>query len=196
MDLSTDILVLSIPVALLWRVHINLRQKIGLSLVLCLSLVMAMATITRMAGVRLSGGAVDIIWLIFWEQQECSIAVLMFSVSAFRPLFVSNSSQKQPPHRPRTSSYWRRRVLQKHVASDEESTGNGLPEIPSATMTGMRTMINARLSAFWQNEGNVSETHCPIKVSAEDVFGQRSVETTICGSHHSRDQYDPIGVAC
>ena len=187
---------LSIPIALLWRVQINLRQKIGLSLVLCLSLVMAMATITRMAGVRLSGGAVDIIWLIFWEQQECSIAVLMFSVSAFRPLFVSNSSQKQPPHQPKTSSYWRKRVLRKHLASDEESTGNGLPEIPSATMTGMRTMIDgARLSTFWPNEGNVNETRYPIKVS-EDVFGQHSVETTACGSRHSRDQYDPVGVAC
>ena len=65
-----------------------MRQKIGLGIILSLSLVMIMVAITRMAGIRLPQVVIDVVWLAFWQQQECSIAVIMFSMTAFRSFFV------------------------------------------------------------------------------------------------------------
>jgi len=143
LDIATDVLVVSFPVALLWRVQITLRQKVGLAMSLCLSLVMAITAITRISGIKLPGGAVDIVWLAFWQQQECSIAVIMVSVSAFRSFFVVSASKNASPRLPKSSTYWRRRLLQKRSASSEDTEKgvNVLPQIPSATMTGMRTVI-------------------------------------------------------
>ena len=155
LDILTDILVVSFPVALLWRVRITLRQKVGLAMSLCLSLAMVITAITRISGINLDGGAVDIVWLAFWQQQECSIAVIMVSVSAFRSFFVVSASNNASPKKPKSSTYWRNRLLQKRSASsnDSEKGVNELPQIPSATMTGMRTVIQgARGSTAWPNE--------------------------------------------
>ncbi|MCJ1283686.1 hypothetical protein MMC26_003017 [Xylographa opegraphella] len=155
LDIVTDILVVSFPIALLWRVRIALRQKIGLAMSLCLSLVMVITAITRISGIKLEGGNIDIVWLAFWQQQECSIAVIMVSVSAFRSFFVVSASKNASPQKRKSSTYWRNRLLQKRSASpdDTEKGINDLPQIPSATMTGMRTVIQgARGSRLWPNE--------------------------------------------
>ncbi|MCJ1437073.1 hypothetical protein MMC27_006458 [Xylographa pallens] len=155
LDIVTDVFVVSFPIALLWRVRITLRQKVGLAMSLCLSLVMVITAITRISGINLDGGAVDIVWLAFWQQQECSIAVIMVSVSAFRSFFVVSASNHASLRKPKASTYWRNRLLQKRSAasSDTEKGVNELPQIPSATMTGMRTAIQgARGSRAWSNE--------------------------------------------
>ena len=152
LDIVTDILVVSFPIALLWRVRITFRQKIGLAVSLCLSLVMVITAITRIAGIKLAGGNVDIVWLVFWQQQECSIAVIMVSVSAFRSFFVVNASNNASPKKPKSSTYWKNRILKKRFGSskDTENGDNELPQIPGATMTGMRTVIReARGSRSW-----------------------------------------------
>lgn len=59
------------------------HQKLGLGIILSLSLVMAIVAIVRIAGIRMSGGEVDIVWLAFWQQQECSIAVSTLAITAF-----------------------------------------------------------------------------------------------------------------
>ena len=149
MDVLTDIFVVSFPVVLLWKVRINLRQKIGLGISLCLSFMMVIIAIIRIAGIRLENGTVDIVWLASLEQQECSIAVIMVSVSAFRSLFVANTTTNPSPKPYKSPPHWRKRFLQKEGVSTEDSweTGAQLPEIPSATLTGMRTIIeDARIS--------------------------------------------------
>ena len=146
-DVVTDVMVVSFPVLLLWKVKINLRQKLGLGTVLCLSLVMAIVAITRIGGVRLPSRDIDIVWLAFWQQQECSIALTMVSVNAFRSLFVANSSspgRRSPAGNPKFSpSYWQEKRRHRQKLSDESDMHNlgNLPTIPSATLTGMRTMI-------------------------------------------------------
>lgn len=139
MDITTDALVVSIPIILLWRVRINLRQKIGLSILLCLSLVMVVIAIARMSGIKLNSENVDIVWLAFWQQQECSIAVIMISISAFRSLFVANAS-KGPSPKDFSKPRYRNRLYLKFTGS-EKNTGFGLPQIPGATLTGMRSVI-------------------------------------------------------
>lgn len=141
MDVVTDILVVSFPIALLWKVRINLRQKLGLALVLCLSIVMVIIAIVRIAGIRLGGGNVDIVWLAFWMQQECSVAVIMVSCSAFRSFFVaSTANSPAPEHSPNS---WKRKLLQRRPSPDRDDleSANGLPQIPRPTLTGMRSAI-------------------------------------------------------
>lgn len=164
MDVVTDILVVSFPVALLWRVRVNVRQKIGLGVSLCLSLVMAIVSIVRISCIKFNGGAVDIVWLVFWQQQECSIAVIMVSVSAFRSLFVANTATIVSPKQDKLSSYWRKRLLQKRNRFEQDSGSNGdeLSQIPSATLTGMRTMIGgARMSRWWPHEDEPEDRLLP-----------------------------------
>lgn len=145
MDIMSDLLVLSLPVSILWKVRISVRQKIGLAFSLCLSCVMIIVTVVRIAGMRQRGsGSVDIVWLAFWQQQECSIAVLMVSVSAFRSLFVPSPASPPVQRQQRYSpSEKRRRVLRRHPDPDlcDTHETNGLPQIPSATLTGMATVI-------------------------------------------------------
>ena len=144
MDIIGDLLVLSLPIIILWRVRISIRQKIGLAFSLCLSCVMVIVTIVRIAGMQHGGnGNVDIVWLAFWQQQECSIAILMVSISAFRPLFVPSPS-KPPIHRQQrySPSEKGRRLLRRRPDPDLYDTHetNGLPQIPSATLTGMASV--------------------------------------------------------
>jgi hypothetical protein len=141
MDVVTDVLIVSFPITLLWKVRINMRQKLGLALFLCLSLVMVIVAIVRIAGINLRGGNVDIVWLAFWMQQECSIAVIMVSSSAFRSFFVVNTVDSPSPGY--SPGSWKRRLLRRRPSPnrDDMESANGLPQVPRATLTGMRTAI-------------------------------------------------------
>lgn len=144
MDIMSDLLVLSLPVIILWKVRISVRQKIGLAFSLCLSCVMVIVTIVRIAGMRRKGsGSVDIVWLAFWQQQECSIAVLMVSVSAFRSLFIPSPKTPAPRQQRDSPSEKGRRLLRRRPDPDLYDTHetNGLPQIPTATLTGMATLM-------------------------------------------------------
>ena len=81
---------LSFPIAILLQIQINARPKAGIGLWLCLSLAMVIIALVGIAGIKLAGGKVDIVWLVLWQQQESSIAVIMVSMSAFRSLFVES----------------------------------------------------------------------------------------------------------
>ena len=127
-----------------------------LGISLYLSLIMAMIAVIRMAGVRLDGDIADIVWACFWQQQECSIAVIMISVSAFRSFFVASSSKDSPgqPSKP-----WKLKLSRKYWNMDDsaESNTHGLPQIPSATMTGMRTFIAGAGAEAAEFQKRVSE---------------------------------------
>ena len=142
MDIASDILLVSIPCMLLWRVQLQLRQKVALGVSLCLSLIMISVAVVRMAGMRLGENNVDVVWIEFWLQQECSIAVTMVSVSAFRSFFVASSSNDSPARR-QVSRPWRTRLARKYWNMDNsgEDGADVLPQVPGATLTGMRTMI-------------------------------------------------------
>ena len=110
-------------------------------------------------------GSVDIVWLIFWQQQECSIAVLMVSVSAFRSLFVQSPAQSPISREQRHSpSEKERRFLRRHPDPDLYDTheANGLPQIPSATLSGMATVIGeARRSEATADLDQRFHSHLP-----------------------------------
>lgn len=142
MDVTTDLLILSFPFIILWKVRIDARQKMGLAFSLCLPVVMVIVAIVRIAGMRQDDGPVDIVWLAFWQQQESSIAIFMASVSAFRSLFVQSPAKTPAPRPTRESPSYRRRMFlrRRHERDlyDVEGT-KGLPQIPGATLTSLST---------------------------------------------------------
>jgi len=84
----------------------------------------------------------DVPFQIFLLQLEGCIGVLMASVSAFRSLFASEGSRgprKKPTWSSREKLWYRGKRPRR---SDSETRTNGLPSIPSATMTGLHTFIN------------------------------------------------------
>lgn len=76
---------------------------------------------------------------------ECCIAVIMGSVAAFRALFVQDHSRIAEEQHKSPSYLMHQRLLRKWKRSQESSLEDGeregLPQVPSATFTGLRTFI-------------------------------------------------------
>lgn len=145
-DVTTDIIVLSFPIILLWKVRVGARQKFALGISLCLSIVMIVVAVIRISAFRLTNGEVDIVWLAFWQQQECSIAVTVVSISAFRSLFVAASTNKLKGRPLRQSvNNWKRRIERRRLGptTDEKQMPitSVLPQVPSPTLTGMSSVL-------------------------------------------------------
>ena len=84
-----------------------------------------------------AGVVQDIPYEVFLIQLEASIAVFMASVSAFRSLFAPQGS-RAARRKPNIKWSFRGRRLPR---SDSDLETNGLPAIPGATMTGLRSFI-------------------------------------------------------
>ncbi|KAI4112803.1 MAG: hypothetical protein LQ338_008272 [Usnochroma carphineum] len=91
----TALPVITIPVALLWRVRIDVRRKVALGTTVCLSVFTVVCSIVRVSGGNTVNGQIDSSWVILWLQIEAAVAVMMVSTTAFRALFVAERSQKQ-----------------------------------------------------------------------------------------------------
>lgn len=110
------------------------KQKLGLGVFLCLSVFMIITAIVRISGLAITiqppNGKVkafDVIWKAFWQQVEACVAVLMVSFTAFRSIFVAESSKKNRDRakQPCYSSHIRIRNLRRADAWEEQGD-NGL----------------------------------------------------------------------
>ena len=140
LDVGTDLLIVGIPIRLLWSLRIQPRQKFILGVFLSLNLFMAITACIRVSGLRFRG-TFDEVWLFIWQQIEACVAISMMSLTAFRSSFVGSESsraRREAAKRPWYSSAVLRNRA--HRRNDEEAK-QGLPTIPSATLTGMRTVI-------------------------------------------------------
>ncbi|KAI4202141.1 MAG: hypothetical protein LQ350_002808 [Teloschistes chrysophthalmus] len=140
LDIISDAFIISIPIALLWRVQIDMRRKIGLTTMLCLSVFTIITAIVRISGGNTVDGQVDSSWVIFWLQMEAAVAVMAASVAAYRALFVSERSQK-PAGSPQytSSSRFAANFRRRRSGSKETKTSISLPTLPAPTLTSMRT---------------------------------------------------------
>lgn len=143
LDIITDLMIVAIPICLLWSVRIKSRQKLIIGIFLSLNLFMTFTAAVRVSGLN-DQGKFDLIWLYVWQHIEACVAVMMISLTAFRSVFIgsqSSGAQREPANKPWYSStvaaIRRKRALDQ---TDEETT-LGLPTVPSATLTGMRTFI-------------------------------------------------------
>lgn len=166
---SRYIPVVSIPIILLRRTNLQTSQKAGLGVFLCLSVVMISFALIRVSKIRGVVG-IDIIWEFFWQYMETSVAVLMGSLTVVRSLLVYQikGSRPQGPAAPRRlgDTYYRMRFLLKRKKNIElESQEEGLPSVPNATMTGLRTFIrrnNRDAGLETQETGTVMSDECTL----------------------------------
>lgn len=123
LDIVTDMFLISIPIFLLWRVHLTLRRKLALGATLCLSIFMIVIVIIKVSTGNIADGQVDSPWVLFWLHVEAAVAVVVVSITAFRVLFVHSDdthSRKQLN---------RKRACQQGVVRTSPScTKNGLVE--------------------------------------------------------------------
>ena len=141
-----------------------MRQKIGLGMILCLSLVMVVFALVRGGGMHLSHDVIDAVWLAFWQQNECNIAVIMFSLTAFRSFFVPGDGEggrfewlatvcrrlksKLSKLFPGTfspepeGSYYDNHGQLPSEQGDQPMVQSQEPAIPAPTISGMRTAID------------------------------------------------------
>ncbi|MCJ1261250.1 hypothetical protein MMC22_001114, partial [Lobaria immixta] len=103
LDILTDVMLISIPTILLWRVKIALRKKLALASVLCLSIFLIIISIIKVAAAHTIGTQVDATWVIFWLQAEAAVAVIAVSITMFRSLFLADGSRNKPQYKPRPS---------------------------------------------------------------------------------------------
>lgn len=137
-----------------------MQQKLALGLSLCLSIIMIITAIVQISAIHAPTDTIDVTWEIFWQLMEACIAVIMVSLTAFRSLFVAHGSgAKSPPHKPSL----RKRILNSKIAVGRKRAGEnnndeaeGLPEIPRATITGMRSFIrgNRADGSVMKSEGS------------------------------------------
>lgn len=107
-------------------------------------------------------GVFDLNWQVFWMLSEACIAVMMFSFTGFRSFFLAHAPTigKSPKKLPLYFSkrkfldprqFWRGRAR----ADSEEM--EALPDIPRATLTGMRPFIYGEPTVSSQIEDELED---------------------------------------
>jgi hypothetical protein len=101
LDILSDVMILTIPCWLLWKVQISMRRKVALGTVLCLSVFMIIIAVIRVALDRIvistGAEAPDTVWLYFWTNFEGAIAIIMVSLTAFRSMLGQDAVSKADP---------------------------------------------------------------------------------------------------
>lgn len=97
---------------------------------------MCVVAIVRVSGLPVRN-LIDVTWAVFWQQMEACVAVLLVSFTAFRSFFISSEKKKAPKKAPPISG----QVSRRKPFNWGKPTGFRLPTIPSATLTGVRTLI-------------------------------------------------------
>lgn len=155
-DVVTDLMIVSIPVLLLHKTQLRYTQKMRILTFLCLSVFMVAFAIARLSGglMRDSYGVLtySLAWTTLFLHIECSIAVLMGGVTAFRNVFKpqgrDEESQPEEGHTPLLLQYIRRMFGGSKATrgSDEECAGDKAPvmsdrPVTKGTLKGLRTFI-------------------------------------------------------
>lgn len=142
-DVMTDLLIIMVPVLLLWKAKIEVRQKTLLGCFLCLSICMIIVALVRISGLRTHKVFMDIQWLVFWNEVEASVATIMVSVTAFRQLLGIKALKAREKKNRSWYSYRRRLLYGKCKQNSDNGWDAGqLPSIPGARLTGLRTLIH------------------------------------------------------
>lgn len=98
------------------------------------------------------------VWANFWLQIEGCTAVLTVSLTAFRTIFVSDHSnagkEKHSPAFPSRRFLW----LRGDQGTGEQNKARAFATIPSAKLTGMRTLIRGAGRESMLATGHTDET--------------------------------------
>ncbi|ORX96643.1 hypothetical protein BCR34DRAFT_628782 [Clohesyomyces aquaticus] len=164
LDVIGDLMILAIPIAIIWRVKIRWSQRIVLAFSLYLTFLLIIITIIRISGL-IHNNIVDQVWEIYWTLLSAEVGIIMASAISFRAFFVPRSNAKsrlspqEQVHGFFRESYLARKYRMRHwntSAWDEQKEAeNGLPHIPRAHITGIRTFIDHQGRSFSDDMGVV-----------------------------------------
>ncbi|KAF2686160.1 hypothetical protein K458DRAFT_471604 [Lentithecium fluviatile CBS 122367] len=143
---SVSQLALDILGDLLSKIRIRKGQKVALLFSLGLTAFMIVITIIRVSGL-IKDGHVDTIWEIYWLALSGEVGIFMAAAIAFRSFFVTRG-QSQAWTPPRKESGWFSSAFSKGSRKRgnndlDTGYGAGLPDIPRAHLTGIRSFIES-----------------------------------------------------
>lgn len=101
-----------------------------------------------------------VVWGFFWHQAEAAIAIIMVSITAFRPLLGLKAQKARKKVEMERSWFANRPKLRgKYVkkATEDESDSEPLRSIPGATLAGMRTITDG--DRIWDESVAIEMTH-------------------------------------
>ncbi|KAH9869007.1 hypothetical protein J1614_008084 [Plenodomus biglobosus] len=143
-DILGDLLILVIPFTIVCKIRISPSSKLALLLSLGLTVFVIAINVIVMSGAK-HNDQFDWIWESFWVFINGSVAMFMAAAIAFRTIFVARSKSKTatPPGQNRFfgSNALRRFHNWDSLGPDTENEA-GLPSIPGAQLTGLRTLID------------------------------------------------------
>ncbi|SPB47764.1 unnamed protein product [Aspergillus niger] len=145
LDAVTDLMIISIPIRLLYKVQLRTLTKLGLGCFLCLSIFMCTCSIIRTAGTWYHG-LLDYPWQVFWLHLEGCIGVTMGSITVYRSTLIGSNEVstafKKYFTRIKDAVLGSSSGTAQASPTEENKTRTrqfGLPSIPQATITGLRT---------------------------------------------------------
>ncbi|KAG9230371.1 hypothetical protein BJ875DRAFT_158403 [Amylocarpus encephaloides] len=97
MDVVTDILILTIPTAILWNARITMRHRLALVGLFGLTVATMTIAIIRVAVVLAASTQIfDVSWLYTWSAIEPPVAVITSCLVSFRALFIKSDANSRP----------------------------------------------------------------------------------------------------
>ena len=148
---------------------------------------MILAAITRWAGSEFHG-KLDVSWVLFWTVLEAYIAVIMASMTALRAIFVQGES-KAPDKKTKTLLPLIRKGFPQKPGGCmksqwEEVEGEHLPETPSTTFTGIRTVIHqngrsaerSTVATSEKKQQSQESSHPPEPTNANHIYVTHRME--------------------
>jgi len=91
LNVFTDVLIVLLPIPMVLRVHIPLRQKVALSVVFCMGLFVCVASAVRMTTLNQLATSGDPSWVMakfsIWTSIEYDLAIICASIPTLKPFF-------------------------------------------------------------------------------------------------------------
>ncbi|CAG8954818.1 hypothetical protein HYFRA_00004744, partial [Hymenoscyphus fraxineus] len=153
LDVVTDAMILSMPISMLWRVHMSLKRKLqlgGLFSLVIITMVIAIVRVTVISNQAASSGRnqVEITWLYMWHFIENSVALLVACLASFRTLFAAKERQATEEERikreqairergPRSRVLWARAKHFQDSLFNTMKTTEGTTKVASQRSDGM-----------------------------------------------------------
>ena len=128
---------------------------------------MVIVAIVRIVGVRTPVNTFDLIWTVFWQQAEASVAVTAVSLSSFRTMLVAQRSKQAGKKSPRKSTKPSPprspfKIFHKASSTEPPDTSSSHPDDSFATLTLGTKFHQERLPESRSDTESFAFSHNPI----------------------------------
>ena len=162
---------------------------------LCLTVFMMATTVTRLAGL-IYNEMVDTIWEIYWTLISGEVGVFLAAATAFRSFFVARKASKNGTPQQQAQRFFsasfvakfnrkKKSTLDDTMDSHNEKGAFGLPRVPRAQITGLKTFIDehgrvqpiksgSMSSTVYGNDSDITSLH------SSSIKKEPGIETSSC----------------